>query len=121
MKKPRTRRGFKNLWRLRLAYAAALVRTARRDFLRSAFAEWMTPSLAALSYADADARSAASVFSLLPSLMASLRRRSAVLRVVFTERLRACLAASLRIRRLADLILGIVQKIADQRKGQTTY
>ena len=93
-----------------MAYAAALARLASRDFLRLAFAEWMTPSLAALSYADADALNAASVFFLLPSLMASLRWRSAVLRVVFTDRLRACLAASLRIRRLADLILGIVQK-----------
>ena len=49
-----------------MAYAAALARLANRDFLRLAFAECMTPSLAALSYADADALNAASVFSLLP-------------------------------------------------------
>ena len=91
-------------------YAAVVAperRRLRRDFLRSAFAQWITPFLAALSNAEIAALKAVLASSLLPFFNAAKNFLSRVLKRDLTLLLTNCLRALLRTLRSADFLLGI--------------
>jgi len=91
-------------------YAAVVAperRRLRRDFLRSAFAQWITPFLAALSNAEIAALNAVLASSLLPFFNAVKNFLSRVLKRDLTLLFTNCLRALLRTLRSADFLLGI--------------
>ncbi len=93
--------------RLYAAVVAPERRRLRRDFLRSAFAQWITPFLAALSNAEIAALKAVLASSLLPFFNAAKNFLSRVLKRDLTLLLTNCLRALLRTLRSADFLLGI--------------
>ena len=91
-------------------YAAVVAperRRLRRDFLRSAFAQWITPFLAALSNAEMAALKAALASSVLPAFSVAKNFLSRVLKRDLTLLFTNCLRALLRTLRSADFLLGI--------------
>ena len=93
--------------RLYAAVVAPERRRLRRDFLRSAFAQWITPFLAALSNAEIAALNAVLASSLLPFFNAVKNFLSRVLKRDLTLLFTNCLRALLRTLRSADFLLGI--------------
>ncbi len=89
------------------------------DFRLAAWLAWMTPLLAALSSRRPATRACSCAFAVSPASAASRKRRTAVLRVDFTDLLRSRAASFWRLRLIWDLMFATEQSL-DQEYAVST-